>query len=182
MSDLSLEQKLIAVNAVLLLAVAGFAVVLLTQDREVIQDPPLGLIESRLANIAQTAGAETGPREGDPYANFGTAPVFKTLIPMPTPTPTPPPTPVPPPNLAQAISTWRVSAVAKSIIIMRDDRTKDEWIINTNNPDELIQTAEVNGETLEVKIDNVDQTNFAVTFVYDTKGPRQEVTKGMFDE
>ncbi len=173
---LTLEQKLIAANGVLLVVILTCAAILMIQDREVPAQPPIERIEEHLDQIAiNTTVPDKVLGDGE---RFGAEPIFDTIIPIPTPTPSPTPTPVPDPPLTEAIASWTVNGLGVDSIFLTDVRTRKEWTMYVGD-EEIVNYGNVE---MSVRLQELDMTNFAGIFIYEGRQGRQEVKRGMFDE
>ncbi len=173
---LTLEQKLIAANGVLLVVILVCAAILMMQDRQVPATLPIERIEAHLERVAvETVVPEKVLGRGE---NFGTQPVFDTIIPIPTPTPSPTPTPIPDPPLAEAIASWKVNGLGIDSIYLSDVRTRKEWTMYVGD-EEIVNYGNVE---MSVKLQELDTINFAGVFVFEGKQGTQEFKRSMFDE
>ncbi|MDX1973105.1 MAG: hypothetical protein SFY68_11300, partial [Candidatus Sumerlaeia bacterium] len=81
LQNLSLEQKLIALNATFLAGVFVFALLLITKNRSVTAEPPVEEI-SAIIN-GSTADIQNNVTFEDPAPKFGKEPIFDTLLSLP---------------------------------------------------------------------------------------------------
>jgi len=180
--NMTLDQRLVAINAGMFLLVAGGAIALMSRSWPVPEEPPLERIQQRLENLASEVVTDKVADPEDHFPRFGAIPAFQDVITKPTPSPTPPPTPKPDPELAEAIKTWKLDGVAKGLVFVSDKQSKEEWIMTMKDPASLKKTKRFKNEDMEIILESVDAIQMTATFVYEGKQGKQTLTKGMFDE
>ncbi|MDK2971026.1 MAG: hypothetical protein PWP23_781 [Candidatus Sumerlaeota bacterium] len=180
--NLSLEQRLVAVNAAVFLVIGVIAVVMMTETFTVPAEPPMPLIEQTLQQIGNDGGRKSSEQSQAKYSNFGQKDIFPTIIPTPTVPPTPPPTPPPDPSLEEAIKQWNIKGIVKGIVFIEDPRTREEFFMDMDDPATLTKTVRHKNEDVVVKLDSINEITFEATFSYTGRNGKQEVTRGMFDE
>jgi hypothetical protein len=178
----SFERRMLAINALLFLAIAVSAMLLLTEERVYPPPPPVDQIADLMRQQNEMAVSTGAEPARDNYPAFGRSPVFDTLIPRPTPTLTPLPTPKPDPDLKEAIRNWKVGGIAGTFIFMSDERTREEWTFDTGIEEERSREVSFQGERMIVRVGEVDEMEFRVTFHYRGRQGLQMVEKSMFDE
>lgn len=178
--QLTLEQRLIAVNVTILAVVGVFAYLLMTKTYEVPAPPPMELIEERLNDIPHEAGAD-GAAERK-FARFGETDIFPALVPLPTPSPTPEPTPVPDPSLDEAIKQWKIKGITSGIVFIEDPRTREDFFMDIDDATNRTKTIRFRNEDMVVKLDSLDEINLSATFSYTGRQGKQTVTRSMFEE
>ncbi|MBX3730023.1 MAG: hypothetical protein KF858_12625 [Candidatus Sumerlaeia bacterium] len=183
-SRLTLEQRLVAINAVIFLVIVVVATTMMTQTWEVPASPPMELIERRLESIG--GGGDSDEQRAltrqSRFRNVGARNIFPSLIPVPTPTPTPPPTPPPDPSLEEAIRQWKVKGMFRGVVFIEDPRTREEFHFDLDDPATITRTIRFKNEDMVVRLDSVDSINLAATFSYTGRQGKQQVTRGMFEE
>lgn len=178
-TNLSVEQKLIGVNAVIFTLVAVFAMLMIVAQRVVTAEPPITEIT---AIIEGNTTIQTNQQERpDPAPKFGVEPIFDTLITLPTPTPTPEPTQAPDPPLEDAIKSWKILSVYKTEATVTDIRTRDTFLMYTTETDSTKMVRHRNTD-MEIKLESINDDDFTATFRYDGPAGVQRFTKGMFDK
>ncbi len=177
----SVEQKLLGANVLLFIVITVAGVAMMVHRPEIPADPPLDELRGMLSDISLEVRTDPNRNASDEFTKFGNAPIFETLILLPTPSPTPEPTPEPPPSLKDAILAWKVKAIAGTLVIVEDPRTRDEFVMDLTKKDEPKITRYRNIE-MPIYLDSIDSQNYKATFKYTSSQGAQTVTKGMFDE
>lgn len=179
LKNLSIEQKLISLNAVLFVVVAVFAVLMITGERSVTAKPPVEEIKAIIEGEKSVVQNRT--ERPDLAPQFGKVGIFDTLIALPTPTPTPEPTIPPDPPLDEALKSWKVLSVYKNEATVKDIRTNDTFFMYTDKRDET-RIVRYRNVDMEIKLESINEDEFSATFLYEGPAGAQRYKLGMFDQ
>jgi hypothetical protein len=169
-------RRIAIANVCIFLVILGFALHILTMDREIKGVPDLSPFEDATTLASTPVVTNTTSRET--YPDFGNARIFDTLVPRPTPSPTPPPTPQPDPDLAEALNEYRIEGLLPKLGVFHHVREPDKQIqIRLGET----YTIRYRGQEMVVRLESIDMRKFSATFSFTGRRGKQTHTISVMD-